>query len=345
MLCKKCITPDSRPDVNFVEGVCDACISAEKKEIVDWKAREQELQKLLNKYKRKDGYYDCIIPVSGGKDSHWQVKKVLEYGLKPLCITFAPCGSTQEGKDNLNNIAKLGVDHLIFRMNRKTYKEIFTKAFQKLGDPCWPCHAGIFTYPLRVAINYKIPLIIWGENPHTEYGGPARDNNILSSTWLAKYGGLNDMMVNDWVKEGINWSDMLPFIYPSDKELQDIGVTGIYLGYYLNWDAKKQVKEVEKLGFKRRKKIPANAILDYENVDCAFVDMHDHLAWLKFGCGRTTTQASIDIRNGRMLRITALALAKMKDYRLPDIKKFSKFTGLSIKKIRETLNKFKKEDK
>lgn len=338
--CNKCLYPSTRPDLFIDSGICDACKSATQKEMIDWEKRELELQEVLEKYRRKDGYYDCVIPVSGGKDSTFQVLKMLEYGMHPLAVTFAQCDISPEGQKNLDNIAELGVDHIIFRPNRKVYKKLFRKSFEKLGDACWPCHVGIFTYPIRVAVQYKIPLIVWGENSQLEYGGPAssKSSNCLTNTWLQEFGGMQGMRVEDW-KDEIDWKDLLPYVYPTDEELK--GTTGIFLGYYLKWDARKQLEEVEKHGFVRRKRPPNNAYLDYENVDCGFVDMHDHLMYKKYGFGRATTQLSIDIRNKRIDREKASKIAKKLDKKLPDINKFCKFTGLSDKMVKDTIEKFR----
>src|SRR3990167_8397134 len=148
--CERCLNVSTRPDLFFDNGICDACKLSIEKEKIDWVKREKELQELLSKYRKKDGGYDCLIPVSGGKDSTFQVLKMLEYGMCPLCVTFAQCEISPEGQKNLDNIAELGVDHIIFRPNRKVYKQLFKKSFEKLGDACWPCHVGIFTYPIRV---------------------------------------------------------------------------------------------------------------------------------------------------------------------------------------------------
>jgi N-acetyl sugar amidotransferase len=338
--CTKCLYPSTRPDLFLNDGVCDACNSAMEKEKIDWVDRERELVELLNKYRRTDGHYDCVIPVSGGKDSTFQVIKMLEYGMHPLCVTFAQCEISPEGQKNLDNIAEMGVDHIIFRPNRKVYKQLFRKSFEKLGDACWPCHVGIFTYPIRVAVQYGIPLIVWGENSQLEYGGPAsaKANNCLTNTWLQEFGGMQGMRVTDWVNEGIDWKDLYPYVYPTDEELKD--TTGIFLGYYVKWDARKQLEAVEKTGFVRRK-APNNAYLDYENVDCGFVDMHDHLMYKKYGFGRATTQLSIDIRNGRITREKAEKLAKDLDGKEPNIKAFCKFTGLSDKMVKDTIEKFR----
>ena len=345
--CIRCLNPDTRPDLSFdQEGMCDACRSAEKKEKIDWEARGEELDGILDRYRKNNGNYDCIIPVSGGKDSTFQVIKMLEKGMHPLAVTFAQCGVTPEGQHNLDNIAELGVDHIIIRPNRKIYKQLFAESFKKLGDPCWPCHVGIFTVPIKIAVQYKIPLIIWGENSQMEYGGPAkaRESNILDTNWLQEFGGMQGMRVEDWAKHGIPIKDLYWYVYPSDDEIKQVGVTGLFLGYYHKWNAREQLKIVERNGFKRLPYRKRGAKLDYENVDCKFVDFHDYLMWLKYGFGRTTTQVNIDIRNKRLSREIAQLQVDMWDGEKPELEEFSQFTGLPKEEIENVFKNFSRDN-
>lgn len=262
--------------------------------------------------------------------------------MKPLAVTFAQCAVTPEGQHNLDNIAELGIDHIIIRPDRKIYKKLFGESFKKLGDPCWPCHVGIFTAPIKMAVKMNVPLVIWGENPQLEYGGPAgaRETNVLDTNWLQEFGGMQGMRVEDWEKHGIPKKDMYWYIYPTDEEIKKVGVTGLYLGYYLKWDAREQLKTVEANGFKRLSERKTGSILDYENVDCKYVSVHDHLMYLKYGFGRATTQASIDVRNKRLSRDEAEELVELYDGELQDMTEFSEFTGLSKEEIDGTFRKF-----
>jgi N-acetyl sugar amidotransferase len=170
--CKKCVMPETKPDLSLNDkGVCNACVSAERKEKIDWDARKKELVKILEKYRNKDGSnYDCIVPVSGGKDKTFTIK---ELGFNPLCVTFEPTHPNELGRRNLMNLRKLGLDLISIEKNPDDYKKSCWEGFARVGDHDWPNHIGIFTAPVRLAVNYKIPLIIWGENPQLEYGGTA----------------------------------------------------------------------------------------------------------------------------------------------------------------------------
>jgi N-acetyl sugar amidotransferase len=345
--CKICVMPDTRPELTFDKhGVCDACRSAEKKEkAINWNIRKKEFEELLARYRSKDGKnYDCIIPVSGGKDSTYQVymmKKV--FGMNPLCVTFSPCKSTDIGKKNLQCMRDLGVDSILFTPNPVVYKKLFKIGFERLGDPCWPCHVGIFTYPVTVAVKYNVPLLVWGENPQMEYGGPAsiREHPYLDKHWLQQFGGMLGNRVEDMVGDDITAKDLVPYTYPSDEEIHRVGVTGLFLGYYFKWDARKQLEVIKKEGFNVREKRSIGTYTNYENLDCGFVDIHDHLKYLKYGFGRCTDQACIDIRNGRLTRVEAMEMVKKYDHEVEKVKEFCEFIGITEEEFWKIANSFK----
>ncbi|MFC1954045.1 N-acetyl sugar amidotransferase [Chloroflexota bacterium] len=335
--------PDTRPDAALDEnGICSACRGARLREQIDWAARKKELGTTLEKYRSKDGSnYDCIIPVSGGKDSTFQtyiIKRV--FGLNPLCVTFAPCKSTELGKKNLRNmIESLEVDHIHFTPNPAVYRKLFKLGFEKVGDPCWPCHVGIFTYPVRVAVQYKVPLIIWA-------GDPEQSNGTLGKKWLYTRGGLLGKRPEDWVQEGLSLADLKPYIYPPDEEIDAVGVIGLFLGHYVKWDARAQVEIVTKeCGFSVKEDgLVPGAFLNYENLDCGFVDIHDYLMYLKYGFGRATTQACINVQNGRMTRDEAFKLAEKYDGKVERVKEFCDFIGITPERFWEIAESFRGKD-
>ncbi|MBM4177343.1 N-acetyl sugar amidotransferase, partial [Candidatus Gribaldobacteria bacterium] len=245
--CVKCLMPETKPDLTFnAEGVCNACSNFDNRKEVDWEQRDKELKEILERYKSKnESNYDCIVPVSGGKDSHFQTIKMLELGMNPLCITSTTDYLTEIGRKNIENIKKLGVDYLEVSVNPKIRRKINRFALKEVGDISWPEHVTIFTIPIRLACAFKIPLIIWGENSQNEYGGPASDakNNALTRRWLEEFGGLLGLRVSDLLgREGIVKKDLIQYTYPSDEELAKVGVTGIFLGYYLPWDGFKNAE-------------------------------------------------------------------------------------------------------
>jgi N-acetyl sugar amidotransferase len=354
--CKRCLFPETKPDLSIdAEGVCDACRSAEVKQEIDWDARGAELKDILERYRSKDGSnYDCVVPVSGGKDSVYQVMKILELGYRPLTVTWSACSYTEIGRQNIEAMQQLGVDHIQFTPNPRVYRAIFAEAFRRVGDGCWPCHVGIFSYPIRVAVNYKVPLLVYGENPQFEYGGPASRalNPIIDRQWLEEFGGLLGNRIEDMLGvEGITESDLIPYRYPSDDELADVGVTAIFLGYYQRWDARKQLREVlDKTEFKINTTVmdfgerahQEGTYTNYENLDGKFVGVHDYLKFLKFGFGRATDHASIDIRNERVSREEAKQLVRDYEGKVPRryLVEYLEFVGMTEDEFYETLDAF-----
>lgn len=322
--CRSCLFPDTKPDLSFdAEGVCDACRSAEhKRRAIDWAARRQELTDLLERYRSRDGSrYDCIIPVSGGKDSTYQVHVITrEFGLKPLAVCWSPCQRTELGRRNLENLSRMGVDLIEVKANPRVVNLLMREGFVRVGDMEWPEHVGIFTTPVRIAVHDKIPLLIWGENSQLEYGGPAasRQRNVLDRRWLEEFGGLLGLRVEDVLGcHGLTAQDLLPWTYPSDEELAAVGVTGIFLGYYLKWDAAQQVEVVKRLGFQVSEEPVEGTCKTYEKLDCKFMFLHDYLKWLKYGFGRTTDQVNLDIRHRRLTRAEGLRIVKRHEGKLP----------------------------
>jgi len=321
--CKKCIYPDSRPEQVFDDkGVCDACRSAETKKKIDWDIRREEFIQLLESYKNHDGsWWDCIIPASGGKNSCFQAYTMkYEFGMNPLVVNFVPCEMMDIGHKNLTFLRDLGFDMVQVGGNRKIYRQMVAKGFFDLGDCCWPEHIGIFTAPVRVAVQFNIPLIIWGENSQLEYGGPAawREKNYLDRNWLEQFQMLG-YRISDLIDEGFDKKDLLVWEYPSDDEMRKVGVTGLFLGYYIFWDNKAQAEQMIKMGFNVNPDGPCEGgYYDFENLDCKWIGgLHDYMKFLKYGYGRATDQLNIEIRNGRMERDEALRLARKLEGKLP----------------------------
>ena len=211
--CRSCVLPSTKPDLKFSEdGECSACEAHRNKDAVDWDQRRTELIEILEKYKNPDSW-DCIVPVSGGKDSTYQILKVLELGYRPLAVTSTTCDLSEIGRQNLENISNLGVDHIVLSPNRKVRAKLNRFGLENVGDISWPEHVGIFTIPVQVAVRYRVPLIIWGENSQNEYGGPAKavESNILDRSWLEEFGGLLGMRVQDVQSiSGLSQQELIP---------------------------------------------------------------------------------------------------------------------------------------
>lgn len=319
--CTRCLMPDTKPNLSFdSEGVCNACRNYENRTKVDWNQRKNELEEILSRYRNSNNTWDCIIPVSGGKDSTYQVIKMLEMGLNPLCVTATTCDLSDIGRKNIENIQNMGVDYVEFTTNRKVRAKLNRIGLTEVGDISWPEHVGIFTIPVRAAVQFKVPLIVWGENSQNEYGGPAAavENNTLDRKWLEEFGGLLGLRVSDLIGvDGIEEKHMIPFTYPTDAELKEVGVTGLFLGHYLPWDGLRNAIISENHGFHTFSGIVEGSAVNYENVDNYQTGIHDYFKFLKFGFGRATDIVSLYIRRGRMTREEGLEIVKMHDGQFP----------------------------
>ena len=327
--CKNCVYPETKPDLSLDEnGICDACRYTDVKDTTDWNARRKELEEIFNEFKNKDGSnYDCVIPVSGGKDSTYQtyvLKK--EFGLNPLCVSYHLPEFTDLGRKNLENLKKLGVDCLEFTPNPEMCQKMQKIALREFGDAQWPEHFGIFTVPVQVAIRYNIPLIVWGENPQSDYGGPLKDmeNKYLDQKWCEGYGTRVGGQTNPYfgpevmLQHGIERKFLNPYIYPTDDEIKRVGVTGIFLGYFIRWNIQEQLKKVHELGFSVHDGPTEGTFTNYENLDNKIQGIHDYFKWLKFGYGRATDSGSTQIRLKQISREDGMRLVKQHEGKLPE---------------------------
>ncbi|MCM2250971.1 MAG: N-acetyl sugar amidotransferase [Ramlibacter sp.] len=320
--CKRCVMPDTKPDLLLDDrGICNACRSYEKRTEVDWDVRGEELLRVLERYRRRDGSnWDCIVPVSGGKDSTYQVVRMLQLGLNPLCVTSTTCDLSALGRRNIENLKHLGVDYVEMSPNPRVRAKLNRIGLTQVGDISWPEHVGIFTIPVRAAVQFNVPLIVWGENSQNEYGGPAAvaDNNVLNRRWLEEFGGLLGLRVSDLVGiDGIEQRHLIPYIYPTDEELARVGVTGLFLGHYLPWDGLANTLIAQASGFNTYHKAVEGSLVNYENLDNHQTGIHDYFKFLKFGFGRATDLACLHIRRGRLSRQDGLDAVRRLDGQFP----------------------------
>jgi N-acetyl sugar amidotransferase len=320
--CSLCVMPSTRPGLELNDsGVCNACTAFQNRKCIDWHQRHLELQSLLSQYRGNSrSCWDCVIPVSGGKDSFFQVVKMLELGMRPLCVTATTCDLTPLGRKNLTRLKEIGVDHLEFTLNPQVRKTLNRNSLRKLGDISWPEHVAIFTLPVRISVRFDIPLIIWGENSQNEYGGPAADGNnpVLSRTWLETYGGMLGTSVMDWVGvDGITEQDMVPYLYPRDEDLQKAGTTGLFLGHYLPWDGLTNTLIAQSVGFESSSDCCNGTMSNVESLDNHHSGIHEYFKFLKFGYSRASDQASLHVRRSRLSRSEAINIVRLRDGKYP----------------------------
>lgn len=314
--------PETKPDLHIdAEGVCSACRSFEKRKVVNWDERRKELTAILDRYRTPNrSNYDCIVPVSGGKDSTYQVLRMLEMGVNPLCVTATTDKLSDVGRRNIENLKNQGVDYVEVTPNPVVRRRINRLALRQVGDISWPEHVAIFTIPVRLAVQHSVPLLIWGENSQDEYGGPASaaHSNVLTRRWLEEFGGLLGLRVSDLVgQEGIEAQHILQYTYPSDEDLQRVGVTGLFLGYYIPWDGYQNALYAQAHGFETYHKTVEGSLVNYENLDNCQTGIHDYFKFLKYGFGRATDLACMHVRRGRLSRPDAVRLVRLHDGKFP----------------------------
>ena len=348
--CSKCVLPNTRPNINISQEdcICDACKASNEKKSINWKKREEEFENLVQKVKERKAKYDCVIPVSGGKDSTWQVIKALNYGLNPLCVTWKTPSRNKLGEKNLKNLINLGVNHIDFSVNPIVERKFTLKAFQRFGSPVIPMHMALHAIPLQVAVNFEIPLIIWGENSAYEYGG--KDESLkgvrLDHKWLKKYGVTNGTTYKDWIDEDLSEEELSPYKWPSDTDQLESDVSAIFLGYYLEWDPLKTFKLAEEYGFKANS-APKTGYYNFADVDDEFlITIHHWVKWYKFGFTRLWDNLSLEIRNGRMNRSEAIEIIADRGDETPllEIEKFCKYVKIDENKFFEIAENFRNKN-
>ncbi|MCP4645462.1 MAG: N-acetyl sugar amidotransferase, partial [bacterium] len=268
--------------------------------------------------------------------SHFQTIRMLEMGINPLCITSSTCKLSDIGRKNIENIKKLGADYIEVTTNYQVRRKINRLALTEVGDISWPEHVTIFTVPVRIAVQLNVPLIIWGENSQNEYGGPAgaAENNVLTRRWLEEFGGLLGLRVSDLVgQQGIQQRDLIQYTYPTDEDLARVGVTGLFLGYYLPWDGFKSALLAQAHGFTTYPKCVEGSVVNYENLDNCHTGIHDYFKFLKYAFGRATDLACLHLRRGRISRADALEMVKRHDGKFP-----WEYLGCSLEEILEEMD-------
>tara|TARA_B100001057_G_scaffold498925_1_gene607670 strand:+ start:1740 stop:2843 length:1104 start_codon:yes stop_codon:yes gene_type:complete len=349
IFCKKCILPNTRPNLKIsIDGICNACIDNENKSKINWHNRKKKLLEIIRPIKKINTNYHCLIPVSGGKDSTWQVVECLKLGLKPLTISWKTPGRNTLGQKNLNNLLSLGVDHIDYTINPIVESKFMLEAFKKFGATAIPMHMALFNIPINIADKLNIPLIVYGENSAQEYGGDAKHTNSynLSKSWLKKYGVTQGTEAKDWVSKKLTKLDLIAYKSPNWKSLENKGIKAIFLGHFLKWDINKSYLTAKKNGFLARKEGPKVGIYNFTDIDCDFISIHHWLKWFKFGFTRDMDNLSIEIRNKRISRDKALKILKKKGLNTPrdDIKKFCKFVGISLKEFDKICEKFRNKN-
>lgn len=314
--CSSCLIPNTRPDTGFQGGVCSACINFSRRPSIDWDARRRKLECILEEGKNGSGY-DCIVPSSGGKDSHYQVMTLLSMGARPLVVTAATCFLTPVGRANIDNLARHATT-IEVSPNKTVRAKLNRFGLETVGDISYPEHMAIFSTPFQVAAKYGIPLLFYGESPQREYGCPEGAEEALTMTkrWVHEFGGLLGMRAHDCVGyDGITHRDMAEYALPEEM----VGMQAYFLGQFLPWDSHANARTALEVGMRNNDdKPPCKANWwKNENLDNAMTGLHDHFMFRKYGYGRGCAQLSVDIRNNVISRDIALSVCNEIDGLFP----------------------------
>ncbi len=321
-------TKDRKTPTLFIDehGLCDACRYADKKEQVDWKLREKELLKLLDKHRRKDGSYDCLVPGSGGKDSAFQAHILkYKYGMHPLTCTWPPIIYTDIGWQNFRNWIEVGgFDNVSFRPNGKAHKLLTRLAIERLLHPFQPFILGQKNLAPKIALNYGIPLIFYGEN-EAEYGNPIADNatSLRNKSYFTAQNlpelHLGGASVQELIDQyGLTLNDIQAYLPADPERIEKSKIEVHYLGYYLKWTPQEAYYyAVEHTGFQANSERTEGTYSKYNSLDDRIDGFHYYTTYIKFGIGRATYDASQEIRNKHLTREEGIALVRRFDGEFP----------------------------
>lgn len=342
--CRRCVTPTSHPMIRFGDdGVCKACVAYDRQERVDWARRKPLFDEIVADAKARSSGYDCLVPVSGGKDSFWQVITCLDYGMNPLCVTWKDPARLEIGRENLEALIQLGVDHIDYQVNPKVERRFLYQSLVEYGVTGIPKHMALYNIPLKLAIQFNIPLIVWGENDAIEYGNDSGDEAgfRVDYRWLMKHGITQGTSAADWVKKGFTSREMTPYFGPSEAELDRQDIRAVYLGYYFRWDPVKSYQLARARGFRAPATGPG--YYEFDDVDSGFITIHHFIKWYKFGYTRLFDNLSHEVRRGRVSRQQAVQIIAERAPETPheDIDSFCTYLGIAREEFFRILERFR----
>lgn len=322
--CKKCTISNQRPRITFdSNGVCSACQFAElKHNKFDWKQREKELWDLLKRFKRKDGGYEVIVPSSGGKDSARVAHELkYKYGMNVLTVTWAPHIYTDIGSKNFQSmIHKGGLDNILGTPNGIIHRKLTKLAFEILGDPFQPFIYGQTNFPLQVAVKYKIPLIMYGENGEVEYGGDMKNAFVSTRDYRCDHVKhyFSGLAPEELVKHGLSQNELLPYFAPSCEDLDALGAEIHFYSYYHKWIPQENYYySTEHTGFTANPVRSEGTYSKYASLDDKLDGFHYYLSFIKFGIGRATSDSAHEIRDRHLTREEGVKLVEKFDGEFP----------------------------
>jgi len=343
--------PDTRPGIIFNdEGICSACVAYENRKNTDYTRRYEELETLCNQYRGMNGVngYDCMIAVSGGKDSHFQVHIMKErMNMNPLLVTVEDnFPMTAAGVHNLKNISEsFSCDIISMKPNIKAQKAIMRKTFEKYGKPTYFIDRYIYTYPLHMAVKFNTPLLVYGENISYEYGGDQREETYSAREQIDN-GVASGIPLEEIIEDGVTRKDLVFFDAPPTADLDRLDP--IYLSYFIPWNSYGNYIFAKSRGFHdlTHEWQRTHHIEQFDQVDSRAYLVHPWLKYPKFGHASATDYAARLVRYGMLTREEAVMLVKNHDHRLDvyALRDFCSFLGYSEKEFWEVVDRLYNPD-
>lgn len=348
--CKECTISNQRPRITFDErGVCSACNYAKyKHKEIDWEKREQELIELCDQYRKTNGDYDVVVPCSGGKDSGFVAHQLkYRYGMNPLTVTWAPLKATEIGRNNLEAFIGSGFDNILGTPNGKVTRQLTNLSFKYLGDPFQPFIYGQTNFPLHMAIKYRVPLIMYGENGEVEYGGDMQNafqpHREIEDHDKHYFSGLPPEF---WKEHGVAESELRPFMAPPYEAIKDNGTLIHFFGYYRLWDPQENFYYcTENTGFTPNTERSEGTYSKYASLDDKIDGFHYYLSYIKFGIGRATSDSAHEIRDAKITREEGVGLVRRYDGEFPKkyFSDFLEYCGISEEEFEEVIDSWRSD--
>lgn len=342
--------PSTRPRIQYDDdGVCNACLWAEEKKTLDWRARWEHLEKLCDKYRaRNKGKFDVIVPYSGGKNGAY-IAYILKEKMKmnPLCVTIRPPIEDPIGLQNIKNFQDRGYDHLFITPNRLLEREIDKDNFINKGIPMHAFMIAVQTAIMRTAVNFDIPFVMYAEEGETEYGGSTKLKD--SPTYSVEDGislylsGVDPAKYREQFDEGaLYW-----FQYPSQKSIEKLSPEICHWSYFEDFvNYKHYLVAKEKLGLVERVERNIGAIENFSATDTNLIHLYFYLMYIKFGFGRTTSEIGNEIRRGAMTRSQAINITKKFDGEFPEqhLESYLHYYSMTNSEFNDVIDKWANKD-
>lgn len=345
--CKNCVLMSTRPRIKFDDrGFCSACLWVEEKNKINWNGRQKELEKLLSEHRAPNLKYDCITTVSGGKDGSYVTYNLKhKHGMNPLAVTIRPVTETELGKQNLNSFVESGYDHLLVTPDHEAMRILNKIGFTQMGFPYYGWLIAIHSAVLRIAVQFKIPLIFYSEDGETEYGGDMKKGksqavygvDYITGAYL-EYGYEKVLKEANLTEKQLYWFKM-----PTKKELNEIDLKVTHYAFYEDWDPYRNYEVAKKYcGLKENETLNEGSYTNFSQTDQKMYLLHVYLMYLKFGFGRTTHDAGVDVRRGAMTRDQAVQLVKLYDDMYPEyfFQEYCDYYKMTMKEFIKTIDKW-----